>query len=268
MKCHHCQKETTFPFKCPYCGHYFCAKHRLPENHNCPELWRARAPSEEPPSIVVKPRSSYEYTSSYPLTPEPHRIFWFSITELKHLTIGTLLVLSVALSLFFFGKFDAVSAIALAAVLTVSFLLHEIAHKLTAQRYGAWAEFRLNLFGVLITLVSIIFPLKIISPGAVMIAGPMSKETIGKTAVAGPLTNILLAMIFTGIAWNPSPIQPVAAYSAWINVIIALLNLIPFGIMDGRKIFWWNKLVWAVTFVASVTLVALTALTFINLLMF
>lgn len=262
MKCHHCQKETAFPFKCPYCGHYFCAEHRIPENHNCPELWKARAPRKEPPSIVAKPRSPYEYTTSYTLTPPKHRrISWFSITELEHLTVGTMLVMGVALSLSFYQEFEAVLLITLAMVFTASFLLHEIAHKLTAQHYGAWAEFRLNLFGVLITLVSMISPFKIISPGAVMIAGPMSRETVGKTAIAGPLTNIVLAMLFTGIGWNPSPIQRVAAYSAWINAIIALLNLIPFGIMDGRKIFWWNKLVWTVAFVVSI---ALTILSLIN----
>lgn len=26
------------PFKCSYCGQYFCAQHRLPENHLCPNL--------------------------------------------------------------------------------------------------------------------------------------------------------------------------------------------------------------------------------------
>ena len=29
---------------------------------------------------------------------------------------------------------------------------------------------------------------------------------------------------------------------------MAVLNLIPFGILDGFKIFRWNKILWAVTF--------------------
>ncbi|MEM3597207.1 MAG: AN1-type zinc finger domain-containing protein [Candidatus Bathyarchaeia archaeon] len=37
-KCEHCGKEVILPYKCGFCGHYFCVEHRLPENHNCPDL--------------------------------------------------------------------------------------------------------------------------------------------------------------------------------------------------------------------------------------
>jgi hypothetical protein len=35
-KCDHCGAEVEFPFKCNYCGKYFCEVHRLLENHDCP----------------------------------------------------------------------------------------------------------------------------------------------------------------------------------------------------------------------------------------
>jgi len=35
---------------------------------------------------------------------------------------------------------------------------------------------------------------------------------------------------------------------------MTLLNLIPFGILDGAKVYWWNKLVWAVSFSASLVM--------------
>lgn len=35
-KCHRCKKIIkTLPFKCRYCGEYYCYKHRIPEDHNC-----------------------------------------------------------------------------------------------------------------------------------------------------------------------------------------------------------------------------------------
>jgi hypothetical protein len=37
MKCKHCGKEVELPFKCNFCGSYFCFEHRLPENHDCHE---------------------------------------------------------------------------------------------------------------------------------------------------------------------------------------------------------------------------------------
>lgn len=33
--CYFCEKIENMPFKCPHCDKYFCAKHRLPESHNC-----------------------------------------------------------------------------------------------------------------------------------------------------------------------------------------------------------------------------------------
>ena len=150
----------------------------------------------------------------------------------------------------------------LAAVFTSAFLLHELAHKLAAQHFGLWAEFRLTMFGVLLTLLSVVSPFfKIISPGAVMITGPVSREIGGKTALAGPLTNVALSIMFIIFALYPSgPFFKItallgAAFNAWI----ALFNLIPFGMLDGSKVFGWNKLVWGI---ASLTSIALTILTF------
>ena len=148
------------------------------------------------------------------------------------------------------------SLLILVAIFTSLYLLHEIAHKLTAQRYGLWAEFRLTLFGALITLLSIISPIKIISPGAVVISGRISREIAGKTALAGPLTNLSLSIVFVafmlyfpdGLAWYG------AAFNAWI----ALFNLIPFGIMDGWKVFRWNKIIWALAFITSLVLTVFT----------
>ena len=36
-KCEYCGKEVLLPFRCHFCGGYFCLEHRLPENHNCPK---------------------------------------------------------------------------------------------------------------------------------------------------------------------------------------------------------------------------------------
>ncbi|MFQ5758758.1 MAG: site-2 protease family protein [Candidatus Bathyarchaeia archaeon] len=148
--------------------------------------------------------------------------------------------------------------VGLVIIFTLSFLLHEIAHKLTAQHYGLLAEFRITLWGAIITLISML-PLpffKLISPGAVMIAGPITEKEAGKTAVAGPLTNIVISTTCTLVlttAQNTSHLI-IPFFGAWINAIIALFNLIPFGIMDGLKVFRWNKLVWTAAFIASVAL--------------
>ena len=187
------------------------------------------------------------------------KVFWFSVTELKHLTLGTLLVMGVGLS--FIPYVGLTILVSLAIAFTLSFLLHELAHKFSAQHFGLWAEFRLTMQGALITLLSMLLPFfKIISPGAVMIVGPVTRETSGKTALSGPLTNIILSTICIIIAMTPqnSFFWTIAVYVAWINALIAFFNLIPFGIMDGLKVFLWNKIVWTIIFVPSVALMIVT----------
>jgi Zn-dependent protease len=264
MKCQKCGKDVFLPFRCPYCGGYFCSEHRLPENHDCPRMELARAPRKETKPIIAQKQKPYEYTVSY--SPRfQARKFRFSQKELKHLTVGALLVMGVGLS--FISYVPNLSVLmtpeillTLAIILTFSFFIHEIAHKLSAQRYGLWAEFRLTLFGALLTLLSMIpFAFfKIISPGAVMIAGPITKKQAGKTALAGPLTNITLSTICTctvvAAIDASSVVMVIASFGTWINAIIALFNLIPFGILDGFKVFRWNKAVWALAFTASLVL--------------
>jgi len=145
--------------------------------------------------------------------------------------------------------------VAASLVFVVLFLLHEIAHKLVAQRYGLWAEFRLTIFGALITLLSIISPFKIVSPGAVMIAGNAGKESVGRTAIAGPLVNIILSSVSFALTFTPLGLfLVVAVYSAFFNAFIAVFNLIPMGMLDGLKIFHWNKLLWGIVFIVSTVL--------------
>lgn len=191
-------------------------------------------------------------------TPPKSTKFGFSSIEIRHLTLSALLVSGVGLSMIRFSLVDMQPEILVALVIlfTSAFLLHEIAHKIVAQRYGMWAEFRLTLFGALITLLSIVSPyFKIISPGAVMIAGAASKEAVGKTAVAGPLTNIIFGVAAFLLTFLLSrPILEVAVFIAAFNAFIAVLNLIPFGILDGWKVFEWNKIVWVFAFISSVAL--------------
>ncbi len=212
---------------------------------------------EETQPIIVQKQRPYEYTISYIPTQLKRGKIHFSIKEIKHLTIAALLVIGVGLSLGLFSNLfytDYVMLATFTIILTASFFLHEIAHKIVAQREGLWAEFRLTLIGAILTLVSSITPFfKIISPGAVMVAGSADMKSMGKTSIAGPMTNITLSTIFlAGTFLFPHQIS--IALAAFINAWMALFNLIPFGILDGFKIFQWNKRNWVLTFTPSLIL--------------
>jgi Zn-dependent protease len=260
LKCEKCGQETFLPFQCPYCDGQFCAAHRLPENHACPKMGLARAPKQEAPVVLQGP-SSYEHTVTFG---QPRRVkgrIYFSPKELKHLVIAALLVVGIGLSAGLYSDVFAqvnwtLTLVAFTAILTASFFMHEIAHKITAQRRGLWAEFRLTLWGAVLTLLSVISPFfKIISPGAVMISGSARNDEIGKISLAGPATNIVLSTVLLGVAFMPSPFFWVLLFGSFFNAAsIALFNLIPIGILDGFKIFGWDKKVWGLAFAASLAL--------------
>ncbi|MEM2971046.1 MAG: AN1-type zinc finger domain-containing protein [Candidatus Bathyarchaeia archaeon] len=253
MKCQRCGQETFLPFRCPYCEGYFCSEHRLPESHECPKIELARASKGE------MRQDSYTYTVSYS-TEKPKSIKRFSKREIKHLTVAALLVFGIGLSsgiLNFVLELGFFMLFVFALAFMLSFLVHEIAHKIVAQMEGLWAEFRLTVFGAVLTLLSIFSLFKIISPGAVMIVGFADKKSVGRISIAGPSTNIVLAIILLGIAF---PIQhQILGCLAYLNAFIALFNLIPFGVLDGFKIFLWNKKVWIVAFAVSLILTAVAS---------
>ena len=121
-----------------------------------------------------------------------------------------------------------------------------------AQQAGMWAEFRLTTWGAVLTLVSVFLPFKMIAPGAMMIGGqPPSAKDMVKISVAGVITNMIFAATFLGLAFG-LPISEYSGmlfFSAYINSFMALFNLIPFGVLDGYKMFLLNKTVWALAFI-------------------
>ena len=258
MKCQACSQETLLPFRCPHCGGQFCGTHRLPENHACPKIDAARAQKQE---AIMQPQSYNSYNYSYEFGQQPFkrktRII-FSHKEVKHILVAAALVVGIGFSIGLYGFQWAFEVMALFALLmTASFLIHELAHKVIAQRKGLWAEFRLTTWGAVLTFVSVFLPFKMISPGAMMIGGSVpSGEDIVRISLAGPLTNIIISSALFGLAFA-LPITMFTGmllFAAYINAFMAVFNLIPFGILDGYKIFSFNKKLWALAFAPSVIL--------------
>jgi len=192
----------------------------------------------------------------------------FSKTEIEHLILGTALVTAAGVSFLrislLTGTGSTVLGLAVATIIfAMGFILHELSHKYVAQRHGLWAEFRVNTMGVLLTAISIVSPFKFIAPGAVVISGFADRDRMGLTALAGPLVNVIItiALLAALPAISPASILyvPLVAGAA-INAFLALFNLIPFSIFDGKKIYAWNRTFWAVMFAVSLVLTVYTYL--------
>ena len=133
----------------------------------------------------------------------------------------------------------------------LGFVLHEMAHKFVAIRYGFWAEFKLWAEGlILAVIVAVAIGFVFAAPGAVYIHGNyISREQNGKISLAGPATNIILAgFFFLLMQYSASSqiIMLLGLLGFTVNSFLALFNLIPFSVLDGAKVFRWNPLIWVV----------------------
>ncbi|MCS7120117.1 MAG: AN1-type zinc finger domain-containing protein [Nitrososphaerota archaeon] len=265
MRCDFCGKEVAIPFKCPFCSGYFCPDHRLPEMHSCPEISRVRSRKlslEKPPSRGEQGFREIEVSSLTPFKFLRPRLT--STTELVHILLGTIIVMAVGLSLFvnaskwaetlFYNLDRLVAPVSLFAFLFIS---HELAHKITAKYFGLWAEFRLDRIGTLLSIISILpIPIKFISPGAVVMIGAATRRIVGLVSLAGPFTTIMIS--YTLLIMHFYIVDHYLAVTllngAFLGAWLALLNILPFGMMDGAKIYHWNVKAWLSIFLASLFL--------------
>ncbi|MFB6353469.1 MAG: metalloprotease [Halobacteriales archaeon] len=142
------------------------------------------------------------------------------------------------------------------SLLTVGlgFLLHELAHKVVAVRFGQVAEFRAD-YGMLgLAVAAGLAGFLFAAPGAVHHAGRLTERENGLIALAGPATNLGLAALFLPLALLAEPLAAVGNLGVAVNLLLAAFNLIPFGPLDGRKVLAWSPVVFGVTFLPSAAL--------------
>jgi Zn-dependent protease len=175
------------------------------------------------------------------------------------------IILGVAFSIAMNGmKFDITFLIALFVSLItigIGFLLHELAHKFMAQRYGCFAEFRSFDHMLILALIMSFFGFIFAAPGAVMIRGRLSSRQNGIISAVGPGMNMLVAVLFLALVFVPVGFwQTVGLYGFMINSWLALFNMIPFAMFDGKKIFDWSKSVYILMAVFALALIFLQTL--------
>jgi Zn-dependent protease len=143
----------------------------------------------------------------------------------------------------------------------IGFILHEMAHKFTAIKYGFWAEFRKDNLMLLVAvtlaaLVGVVFA----APGATMIYGSgITREQNGKISAAGPLTNLILCIPFGILLLVSGYLSGEGRSFAMlfgmvglqVNAMVAAFNMLPVSVLDGKKVLAWNPLVFIVLIMAA-----------------
>lgn len=125
--------------------------------------------------------------------------------------------------------------VAVAALFTLSVLLHELAHALEARHRG------IEVGGITLFLLG----------GATALHDP-DRRAADEFAVAGvgPWSNVVLAALFGILAlytgsWDLDAVAEVLGLLGWLNLGLAAFNLIPGAPLDGGRVL--RAGIWAVT---------------------
>ena len=177
--------------------------------------------------------------------------FYINGIEAMHILVSVVAI-SLAFTLFPVGSFTAEKFVEVLITVGLAFVLHELAHKYVAVQYGARAEYRAWTWGLFLALGlaflsngNFIFA----APGAVYIFGKaVSREENGRIALAGAAMNLSLAIAFLALGLLVPDLQGIAAVGVWVNAFLGAFNLLPFGPLDGSKVFAWNKTAWGIVF--------------------
>lgn len=183
----------------------------------------------------------------------------FTAREIRDIIIS-LLVISLAFDYIFYGRnLDATIANFgyMIVVVGFGFVLHELAHKFAAIRYGYWAEYKMWFQGLILALITAFLGFVFAAPGAVYIHGyNIKKSENGIISLAGPVTNIILAVLF--LMFMPlaskNGLLSIAILGVYVNSFLAVFNLLPLVVLDGVKIIRWNPLIWIATMAVAVIL--------------
>ncbi len=161
---------------------------------------------------------------------------------------------------------DIFSAVISIIILVYSSIFHEIAHGFVAYRLGdptakLLGRLTLNPIPHIDPFMSVLFPLILIFSGSPIIFGgakpvpidPFNlkegRKDIALTALAGPLTNIILAIVaglLIHVFYPQMPLGLVAGsgfvglilyHTLTLNFLLAIFNLIPIPPLDGSKVF-------------------------------
>jgi Zn-dependent protease/CBS domain-containing protein len=162
------------------------------------------------------------------------------------------------------GDYLVLAIIAMVA-LFAGLILHELAHSLVARRFG------LGIGGI---------TLFIFGGVAELDEEPVDPRSEFWIAVAGPAMSFALAglayllLILSEVAGISEPLQAVLEYLAFINLVLALFNLLPAFPLDGGRVlraalwYWSGDLIQATrraTVVSAILAYALIAFGFVSL---
>ncbi|MFW9923779.1 MAG: AN1-type zinc finger domain-containing protein [Candidatus Thorarchaeota archaeon] len=294
-----CDRKEALPFKCSFCGGLYCTKHRLPENHNCSKLELAQTSPILPKEISrnkQSPTKTKEKITVYDFNDDESADYYatdlkgnvYSVRknarktrdsrflsmivdsfttgfEVLDIIIGILIVMlsygfvAITMSGLPWSYSGFIIAIIVSCYLTII-----LPPKFLAKRYGCTSRYVLTWIGLLLTLITVISPIKVLNPGTLLIPeiDLIRKKYRGLISASGQTINTFLGIIylFLGIFLNNPLISMLFLSGAFITSQLTFFMMLPFPRSYAKKVLEWNWIVFAILLVISLGIAITTIL--------
>jgi Zn-dependent protease len=133
----------------------------------------------------------------------------------------------------------------------VAIMVHEVAHWYAARRLKKATEIQFWGLGTVIMFLTgwlsgNVFgqPCRTMIEGVHEMEGPES----GKIMLAGPLVSVGVAAASIPLIYMGGDLARIGQLSIILNLVLAVYHMMPFKPMDGKVIYKWNRMVWAIVF--------------------
>lgn len=193
--------------------------------------------------------------------------------EARDLVLSTL-GLGLAFTVMFFGEGDPAfllspavipAFLVVTGIVALSFIPHEMSHRVTARATKCYAEYQMWTPGVIIAILSSFLGVVIAAPGGIELytwkgeryghwEPELTVKDVGLVGVLGPLMNVMIAVIFAFLAEAFTITmqgQNILLMGTELNAFLAIFSLLPFHPMDGYKVMRWNTPLWLMVLLLS-----------------
>ena len=136
-------------------------------------------------------------------------------------------------------------------------ILHDLIHRYMAWRHGVITEYKFWFLGTgIMFLTALAFGVVYSSPSRLAIndTKDMTVKQQAKVYGSGPLMSLAVFVIFLALIPFGGYVATIGTLGASMNLLTAAYAMMPFEPMDGRKVYNWNRSVWAVLFVVLLAL--------------
>ena len=253
MKCAACDAEVEYVVQCQQCKNVYCMDHI--DQHTCQSQKPAQVRFNFQPRAYSRPAFRREPTrDEYELYLRSNPQVLTTGRESVDL-MGALLMLAFVFGFqpILTGTRTVSYVIMPTMVIAPAFILHEMGHKYAAIYFKKYARFTLIRQMFFLSFLVGLIGFGIAGPGATMIIGNSTKRESGIFSAAGPAVNFVLAVLsYLIILLTPNVflsffemgLHEIFWLSIFINSALGLFNLIPFAMLDGKKITAWSSEVW------------------------